>query len=240
ERGEKSRIENEQNAAKARADSEAFQEKQLKESQEKLDKAIATLKSSSPKKEATDEAVRNLASIGFNHEFVNQVKPSQRDEVSNLLNPLIKSGDRTVRNNAISAVEHWATPENIPALLDALQAEESFGRHQIIRALGATGGNEKAAGVLAKLMETNSSRNEAAQALSGMKQYAEAAVLPLLQSTDPNTRREACSVLGAVGGKKSRQALEAVVAKSSKDDFESYPAKQALERVKDRLAAKPD
>ena len=237
ERTEKNQREAEEQSAKSQADSAARSEKQQQENQSKLEKSIATLKKASAPIAEIQQALSDLDRVGISKSFRNGVDSTHREEIAKALNPLLKRNDDQIRSAAVRAAQYWATATNIPALLEALESEEGFSRSTTIRALAATGGNDKSAAVLAKLMETNS-RYDAATGLIAMKQFAEPVVLPLLQSTDSSTRREACRILGDVGGEKSRQALEAMMAKSSKDDSNSYPIKQALERIKDRLAVK--
>jgi hypothetical protein len=89
--------------------------------------------------------------------------------------------------------------------------------------------------VAAKLLET-SARWAAGDALKGMKDFAEPAVLPLLNSSDKAAFDDACKILAEVGGKKSRDALEAFLAKTGKDNFDNWSAKDALDKIKQRLA----
>ena len=168
-----------------------------------------------------------------------EIDAQRREEIGNLLIPALKSNDERMRTEALRAAEYRATPADIPALLEALQQDTSYSKGTIIKALGTTGGNEKAAAVLAKLMETNS-RYDAVKGLTGMKKYVEPVVLPLVQSSDGNVRRDAIGVLAEVGGKKSLQTLEGLLNTTTKDDQESFAMKQALEKIKSRLAVQPD
>jgi hypothetical protein len=242
-RAEQNRRESAERTAKYRSDAAARKAQQLDESKKKLDKAIATLKDTSSSPDDVEDAFRDLVSVG--RELMRQdrldhsskLDHPQKAEVSAQLDRFLKGDSENVRNKALDAAEFWATAKNIPALLAALESADNLHRRDVIKALGATGGNAKSATVLAKLLETNS-KYEAARALAGMKQYAEPAVLPLLQSKDSSTRREACNILADVGGGKSLKVLEAIAAKSGNDDLQPYEVRQAIEKIKERLAVK--
>ena len=83
-------------------------------------------------------------------------------------------------------------------------------------------------------------RHDAVEGLKRMKKFAEAATLPMLQSSNSEARQQACEVLGEVGGRKSFDALTAFVAKTGEHGFEGFAAKIALDKVKQRLALQPE
>jgi hypothetical protein len=68
-----------------------------------------------------------------------------------------------------------------------------------------------------------------------MGSYAEPVVLPLLKSTDKQVRNDAAEILGEVGGKKSKAALEALL-KQDKEGVPDYQLKSALDKINERLA----
>jgi HEAT repeat protein len=239
EQTEKNRQEVEQRAAKIRTETAASNAKRTADQKDKLNKDLATLKNSASSPEAVEDALRDLSMLGIDQNFITQVSKFQHDEVATQLNVMLKRSEDQVQSGAVDAAATWATPANIPELLELLQTQEGFRRGPIIRALGTTGGNEKVATVLAHLLDTNS-RFDAAQALSKMKKFAEPAVLPLIHSTDSNTRRQVYEILGDVGGKKSQLALESIVAKTDQSNPENFQIKQALEKIKERLATKSD
>jgi HEAT repeat protein len=158
------------------------------------------------------------------------------------LKRLLDDSDSSVQSQALRAAEYWATPDDIPSLLAALKTAPNYSRGGIIRALAATGGNEQVAAVLVRLLETNS-RYDAASALISMKECAksiETLVLPLLESSDNDVRRDACRILGELGGAKSQAALDALLAKIDHNDLFAFSAKQAREQIKGRLAVEPE
>jgi HEAT repeats len=234
ERDEKKRQENEQHNEQARAEAAAAETKHFADWNSKLGKDLGALKNPSARPEMLAMTLSDLSMLGGDEKFVDQVSKQQREEIGRHLIPLMKRNDDQVHSAALNAAEHWATPADLPALMQAMQTSDEFHRGQIINAIGATGGDEKSAAALAKLLDTNNDFN-AAEALSKMKQYAEPAVLPVIQSVDLHRRHFVYDVLGATGGNRSQEALQAIVAKTS-DGFEKMQAQQALEKIKQRLA----
>jgi HEAT repeat protein len=218
-------------AAKLEADHSEAEATRLKESELRVSKAIAVLKETSSKPTDVRTALTTLATARRN-----AAKP-ERKEVAALLNKFLKSEDDTVRMAAVRAAQEWATAENIPTLLELLKTTQSYQRSTIIQALGATGGNADVATVLVRLMESSNTRFPASQALQKMGPIGESAVLPLLKSTERTTRDDACQILGEIGGKKSKAALEAIMAKTKEGDFQNIQAKMALDKINERLAA---
>ncbi len=201
------------------------------ENERKLSGAIATLKKGSSDPNALRRALDDLAFVG---NFLNQ--SPLRDEVAAQLNRYLKSSDDSIRSEAISATEKWATPANIPVLLEILPLVDQFKRGQVLKALGTTGGNEKAATIAAGLLET-SAHGDATEALKNMKKYAEPVVLPLLKTSDRDVFSDACKILGEVGGQKSRDALQDLLdANAGKKGFNEFGVKDALDKVKQRIA----
>jgi HEAT repeat protein len=218
-------------AAKLEADHSEAEANRLKESELRVSKAIAVLKDTSSKATDVRTALSTLATARLN-----AAKP-ERKEVAALLNKFLKSEDDTVRMAAVRAAQDWATAENIPTLLELLKTTQSYQRSTIIQALGATGGNADVATVLVRLMESSNTRFPASQALQKMGPIGESAVLPLLKSSERTTRDDACQILGEIGGKKSKAALEAIMAKTKEGDFQNIQAKMALDKINERLAA---
>ena len=219
--------------AKLQAERQAAEANRQQELNERISKAIAVLKDKSSKAADVHEALTTLTQR-------RDAAKAEREEVAAYLDKFLKSDDETIRSAAVRAAQDWATTENIPTLLEMLKTAESFRRGDIIQALGATGGNANVAAVLVRLMDAPGTRFHASQALQKMGPVSEPAVLPLLQSSDRSTRNDAYRILGEIGGKKSKAALEAILAKSKKEDVQDFQAKIALDKIKERLAADPD
>ncbi len=222
-------------AEKAKQDAAERDAKRKDEEREKLTKVLAALKSAN--EYAADNVLRqtlgDLSALG--HDLG---QSPEREEIGPLLNRYFKHRDDWIRSSALSAAASWATPANIPTLLELLQTQDTFTRSDVIRALGASGGDEKSATALAKMMETAdfSVRWEVRDTLKTMKKFAEPVVLPLLESHNKDVREDACQVLGEVGGRKSFEALTALLGKNS-DGLERMSIQQSLDKVKQRLAA---
>ncbi len=172
-RAEQSKREAEERIAKSRSEAAARKAKQQEEAAEKLDRAIATLKNASASSDEAHQALGDLALAGrelFPRDRLNRTAKAdhpRKTEVSTVLDSFLKSDVQSIREQAMNAAEYWATATNIPALLEALESADVFKRRDIIKALGATGGNAKSAAVLARLLETRS-RNDASRALFAM------------------------------------------------------------------------
>jgi HEAT repeat protein len=137
------------------------------------------------------------------------------------------------------AAEKWATEANIPVLVELLKSAEPSNRRNVLEALGATGGDQKTADMIAKLLDTDA-RWEASDALKLMPKYAEVPTLPFLESENSETRRYACEVLESVGGKQSMKALLKLKAKIGDGGIEGFAIKRALEASTQRAALQSD
>ncbi len=141
----------------------------------------------------------------------------ERDEIGPLLNRYLKHPDESIRSSAASAAANWATKDNIPALMELMTSTDHFTQRYAIEGLAASGGDEKSAAAMAKMMETSdfSLRWELRDSLKKMKDFAEPVALPLMESRNKDVRDDAYQVLGEVGGRKSFEALSAALGKSS-------------------------
>ena len=165
-----------------------------------------------------------------------QLNDAQQNVVAALLIPHLKSEQSPVCSAAIEVAKRWATDVNIPTLMELLRGKDDLNsRDGVIQALGKTGGNERAAAALAKLLEEDQLRFQAGQGLRRMPGFAESAVLPYLKSNEASVRRDACRILGDVGGKKSRTALQALP-KNTNGEHDIF-VKLALDQISSRLQA---
>jgi S1-C subfamily serine protease len=239
-RNEKLRKEFEERSAKAKVESAAREEKNRAEAREKLENAIATLKQMS----GTASGVRgesNLNQALGALSWVNRdiATPEQRAEVSKLLNPYLRGSNDSIQRTALSAAKKWATTENILVLMELLRRSDDFNRHELLEAMGATGGDEKSAAAIAKLLDTDA-RWPASDALKQMPKYAEAPTLPFLESENPDTRRHAREVLQKIGGKESLKALKKQREKVGDKGGERHDVERTLEEVAKRVAFQSD
>jgi S1-C subfamily serine protease len=163
-----------------------------------------------------------------------QLNDAQQNEVATLLIPYLGSEQSLVCSAALQVAKRWATEVNIPVLMELLRGkDDTNSRDGVIQALGKTGGNERVAVALAKLLEEDKLRFRAGQGLRRMPRFAELAVLPYLKSNDATVRRDACRILGDVGGKKSMTALEALP-KNTNGEYDIF-VKLALDQIGSRL-----
>ena len=138
--------------------------------------------------------------------------PEQKEEqeaVSKALAGLMDDRNPFFKEEVWRAMEHWATPESIPAIVKAL-GERGFGKKDpLIAALGRMK-DERAIAALRDLLATRDHREAAAKALIAAGPKAEPVVLPLLGSTVPDVANAAVVILSEVGGKDTEQALTAL------------------------------
>jgi HEAT repeat protein len=209
-------------AAKAKADAEAEMHKPL--SPAELAGLIDDLNSDD--KDRAKKALDQLAK---------KIPPEPDPKVSVAIDRFVTHDDFWVRKSAISALEKWATKDSVPALLSALEDKDVFHRAAAIGAISKFPSQEVADG-LAALLADNFSRGKAAEVLQTMGEMAEEPSLPHLKSKDFVTQMETCKVLGAVGGERSLKALEPLA--SGSNGLVEREAKQAIEKIKKRLAMK--
>ncbi|MDX1944169.1 MAG: trypsin-like peptidase domain-containing protein [Pirellulaceae bacterium] len=161
---------------------------------------------------------------------------ARRDEVAGLLDPLLTTGNSSVRSAAMRAVEKWGTAQNLATLYKILDSSDSSARRDAMNALGGIGGKE-AAGKLAALMGKDDDRSWASRGLKRMGSAAEEEVIPLLRHANEQTRWEATRILADIGTQKSVAALQAMI-RGEKNPFTKAGAELALRQLQDRLAAK--
>jgi len=133
---------------------------------------------------------------------------SRREEVAALLDPLLTTGDFSVRHAAYDAVEVWGTQRNVPTLLAILDGSDRSERWPAMEALGKIGGSPEAAARLAKLMLDSGESLQAKRALEDMGAVAEDPVWQLVGNSDNLIHSYACQVLGKVGTSKSLERLK--------------------------------
>jgi hypothetical protein len=134
--------------------------------------------------------------------------PAHHDEVVKVLEPLLADLVATTRALAVKALAAWANPDDVPALIAALEDQDGGVRRAAIQSLGRIK-DERAVEPLARQMaDPNASvHNDAVRALRQMGSIAEVEVIKYLNSDDVRTRERACQVLQIIGTKKSVRAL---------------------------------
>ena len=144
---------------------------------------------------------------------------------------MLKDKDVRGRSEAARAMKNWSTPENVPGLLKALGDRWPPVRSSATAALCKYAPKE-AIKPVAQLLLNLQTRGAAAEFLKAVGADAEDAVLPQLDNKDAWVRAEVCSILEAIGTKKSLPALEKALA----DDnwMVNGNARKALAGVKAR------
>jgi HEAT repeat protein len=121
----------------------------------------------------------------------------RRAEVARALEPLLS--DRSVRADASRALAVWATKENVPALIGALNSDDGQVRRSALWALGRLGDGRAISPVAQRLADPGD-RAEAGKALVALGPTAAPEVRKLLDHPDRAVRSEAVAVLGRLGG----------------------------------------
>jgi HEAT repeat protein len=132
---------------------------------------------------------------------------ARRGEVAKALEPLLDDSDLGVRADGMRALALWATQENVPALIAALDKRDL--KRPAMSALGKLK-DERAVEPVAKHLLNLGDRAPASQALQAMGPLAEKEVVKYLQHADKGVRIEACRILQTVGTKTSLPALKTV------------------------------
>jgi S1-C subfamily serine protease len=236
---ENQRKENEERVARDKVAAAAREEQNRASNREKLQNAIAALKQAKPSGDVFKDGaiVRTLHDL--NSSTAKVATPEERLEVSKLLNPFLRDSSDLTRHWVLDAAKNWGTSENIPTLMDLLRKADNFNRREVLEALGGTGGDEKSAATIAKLLDTDE-RWPASDALKQMPKYAESPTIAQLGSDNSETHRYACEVLQEIGGKQSLQALRKLKQTSGDSVFDRHFVDRAIDAVAKRVALQPD
>ena len=162
-------------------------------------------------------------------------RPEEQAAVSKGLEGLMNDRNPFLKEEIWRTMEHWATPESVPALAKAL-AERGFGKKDPLIAALARIKDEPALVALRDLLGNKSHRDAAAKALIAIGPKAEPLVLPLLKSTIPAVASAGIVVLSEVGGADTAKALDALFKRlPARDGRGRAFVKAALDKVKARL-----
>jgi hypothetical protein len=133
--------------------------------------------------------------------------PEADQELAAAIVPHLASDDLFLRQWSAEALEKWATSEEVPALVKALDDKHIFVTHAVLRALGKLQDPVAFPAMVAKADELGV-RNQVMQALKAAGPAAEKDVLALLAHNDWQVRMEACNVLAEIGGEASKRQLQ--------------------------------
>ena len=173
----------------------------------------------------------NQQALGAILKLQRQVPEKPNPEIAKALEEFLKSKKDSTRYSAAKALENWATEENKPALLNALDDSFPIVRHSAMIALVRLNDKETAEPI-AKHLGTLQDRGPASRALKAMGENAEDAVIAQADSKEWQTRLEVVRILKAIGTKKSLATLKKL--ESDSNILVKKESKQAAEAVQNR------
>jgi hypothetical protein len=174
------------------------------------------------------DKTRRKAAVG---ELARAKPGARREEVAKALVALLTDPDMFTRKEVVQALGIWGTKDSVPSLLPLLEDTWVFTRWEAMTALGKLQ-DDRAAEPIAKRLATHQDRMHASKALQALGSKAEKAVIPYLKNEDWGIRLEACRILGAIGTKASKPALEA--ASKDSNGLVAGEAKRAIAAVSAR------
>jgi HEAT repeat protein len=163
--------------------------------------------------------------------------PARRAEVASALEGRLLDSNESARDMAAKALVVWATPENVPALINALEHESGTVRGAALEALGKLKDRRAAEPVAGRLPFD---RQQAASALQAMGPTAENAVADRLFHSDSAVQKEAAHILKGYGTKHSVLLAHAVVALQAADGTRRRGAAAWLSHEKPNSEPSPE
>jgi HEAT repeat protein len=154
-----------------------------------------------------------------------QVHPPRQAEVARELEKLLNGRDNLVAGKSIGALVVWATAEQVPSLLKALNSTNPFIRDGALTALVRLK-EPRAAEPVAKMLTSFHTRAKAAQALIDIGPPVEEEVRKYLTHADQAVREEAKRILSKIG--KPDQADDFVAALAGLNDDKVGGRRKAL------------
>ena len=186
-----------------------------------LDDVLSQLKSSNP---------------GFEHFAVSRLtrvtpEEDRRQEVSELLLPMLSDGNPFARQAALKALATWHTPEAVPEMIESAADSNFAVRWAAFEALAQVR-DERAAEAVAKRLPDVQDQSLAAQSLIKMGPVAEDHVLTYIDHPDVMVRMQVFQILAEVGSQKSIDRLSAI---ARQNDFQTrLQAETAMEAIRSR------
>ncbi len=160
------------------------------------------------------------------------VKPGpHQKEVADALVSLLDSREPFAPKEASDALEVWAMPEHVPAILQYLKKEEPLGHGGAVKALGRFK-DPQALEQLLEMLGNFFDKKNAAEAIKGYGSSAEKAVLARFTSEDEETIGLLCEILREIGTKESVPTLQQAAAQGQQKHWHRVP-----ERARDAINA---
>jgi hypothetical protein len=188
----------------------------------KLDKALADL--AGDNSVAWQVAADQLA----------KMKPNQhRAIIAQKLAERATTPELFPRLSIIQALGVWATPLEVPVLIDALRDENIQARSEAFRSLAKTRDKQAVAPLVHAFVE-GTNRFEAEEALKELGPLAEKELLPILdKDQDMFLRIATINILREIGTQESIPALKAVIAENVA--ALKFPAQDAIKAINGRM-----
>jgi HEAT repeat protein len=190
------------------------------------------------------QAIANLKSNDTNRHnqgldyFVRTTPDKERQaDVAKLIEPLLDDPDDGTKDRAARALVTWATADQSPALIKAIDSRQGGVRQSAMKALGRLK-EEKAIVPITQRLTDFGDRQTASQALQDIGSKAETAVATGLTHDDRGVRLEVCKILGVIGSTKDtikKLNLAAQVAFVKKDAEMYQAANNAIQMIKSRM-----
>jgi HEAT repeat protein len=165
------------------------------------------------------------------------VEPARQGEVGQKLEPFLD--DRQVRDQAARALAVWATKENVPALLRALESDSGSVKQSAMDTLAKLK-DERAAAPLAKHMANFFDRGNAGKALVALGPVAEKEVVKYAFDADGGTHTEARKILDGYKTKESVYITQAIEDLKGNDKGRRQNACTWLEKASLDETLRPD
>jgi HEAT repeat protein len=146
---------------------------------------------------------RNRRNAAIDYLANNSVVESERPTIATALNGVL--GTSEVSDNAMRAVEKWATADNVPTLIKAIGDDQFPHRKRAMALLGRLK-DVRAAEPLAEKLVTNE-RRDAADALIALGPVAKPAVEKYATNPDKGVQKEVDRVLATYGADTSNLGL---------------------------------
>jgi hypothetical protein len=155
---------------------------------------------------------------------------ARSEEVTKQLLPLLDEQDGFFVIDVMKAMANWPSKETVPSLIKKLDDERHGVRWAAAEILGKLG-DARAAEPLARHLKNDGIAAE--PALKKLGSAAEPALIELLSDPDPELRRQACDLLGAIGGKAALETMMSLPA--DRDELVKMAARNAMKSLRARV-----
>jgi HEAT repeat protein len=166
-----------------------------------------------------------------------QPDPALQPQIARELERLASSQD-VESGRAAEALVNWATPEQVPALIELSDKNDHFVANSARKALVRLK-DPRGIPAVAKGLTDLSSRHDAAEGLIELGGAAEGETLKYIDHSDTFVRMEACRVMKKIGTAKSLPELEKRLTKlqgkrSAETRSQASQLKDVIDTIKDR------